>query len=57
MGSIRRDCLNHFVILNARHLRRTVASYFAYYHGSRTHLGLDKTVSISSAGPEDRKDT
>jgi hypothetical protein len=42
IGSIRRDCLNHFVILNARHLRRTLGSYFDYYHGSRTHLGLDK---------------
>ena len=42
IGSIRRDCLNQFVILNARHLKRTLASYFAYYHGSRTHLGLDK---------------
>src|SRR5262244_3294352 len=42
IGSIRRDCLNHFVILNARHLKRTLASYFAYYHRSRTHLGLDK---------------
>ena len=30
IGSIRIDCLNHFVILNARHLRRTLASYFAY---------------------------
>jgi hypothetical protein len=42
IGSIRRDCLNHFVILNAKHLKRTLASYFGYYHGSRTHLGLDK---------------
>jgi len=42
IGSIRRDCLNHFVILNARHLKRALASYFGYYHGSRTHLGLDK---------------
>jgi putative transposase len=33
---------SHFIILNARHLKRTVASYFSYYHGSRTHLGLDK---------------
>ena len=41
-GSIRTDCLNHFVILNARHLKRALASYFGYYHGSRTHLGLDK---------------
>jgi hypothetical protein len=42
IGSIRRECLNHFVILNARHLKRTLNSYFAYYHGSRTHLGLPK---------------
>src|SRR5712691_5332341 len=46
IGSIRRDCLNHFVILNARHLKRTLASYFEYYHGSRTHLGLDKRCPI-----------
>jgi len=42
IGSIRRDCLNHFVILNAKHLKRAMASYFGYYHESRTHLGLDK---------------
>jgi len=42
IGSIRRECLNHFVILNARHLKRTLALYFRYYHTSRTHLGLDK---------------
>jgi putative transposase len=46
IGSIRRDCLNHFVILNAKHLKSTLASYFAYYHGSRTHLGLDKQCPI-----------
>ena len=40
--SIRRECLNHFVILNARHLRRALALYFGCYHGSRTHLGLAK---------------
>jgi hypothetical protein len=46
IGSIRRDCLNHFVILNARHLKKTLASYFAYYHGSRTHLGLKKQCPL-----------
>ncbi len=46
IGSIRRDCLNHFVIFNARHLKRTLTSYFFYYHGSRTHLGLDKQCPI-----------
>jgi putative transposase len=49
IGSIRRDCLNHFVILNTRHLRRTLASYFAYYHGSRTHLGFDKQLWLVKA--------
>ena len=32
IGSIRGDCLNHFVILNARHLKRTLATYLVYYH-------------------------
>jgi len=54
IGSIRRDCLNHFIILNARHLKRALASYFGYYHGSRTHLGLDKQCplprQVSSVG-------
>ena len=42
IGSIRRECLNHYIILNARHLRRTLSSYFRYYHQSRTHLSLGK---------------
>jgi transposase InsO family protein len=42
IGSIRRDGLDHFLIFHAKHLKRTLSSYFAYYHGSRTHLGLDK---------------
>ena len=40
IGSIRRDCLNHVVVLGEQHLRRVLASYLAYYHGSRTHLSL-----------------
>ena len=54
IGSIRRDCLNHFVILNAKHLKRTLVWYFRYYHGSRTHLGLVKQCpyprQVSSIG-------
>jgi putative transposase len=46
IGSIRRDCLNHFVILNAKHLKRTLASYLVYLHRSRTHLGLEKQCPI-----------
>ena len=42
IGSIRRECLDHVVVLNRRHLRRVLKSYFAYYHRSRTHLALAK---------------
>jgi transposase InsO family protein len=46
IGSIRRECLNHFIILNARHLKRTLAAYFRYYHQSRPHLALEKQCPI-----------
>ena len=46
IGSIRRDCLNHVVILGEQHLRRVLAGYFAYYHGSRTHLALAKDTPM-----------
>src|SRR2546425_1499182 len=42
IGSIRRECLDHVVVLGGRHLRRTLTRYFAYYHQARTHLSLDK---------------
>ena len=42
IGSIRRECLDHVVVLNRRHLCRVLESYFAYYHRSRTHLALAK---------------
>jgi putative transposase len=40
IGSIRRDVLDHVIILNERHLRRVLQSYLRYYHGWRTHLSL-----------------
>jgi len=42
IGSIRRKCLDHTIIFSEGHLRRVLRSCFAYYHGSRTHLGLAK---------------
>ena len=42
IGSIRRECLDHVVVLSERHLRRLLKSYLTYYHGSRTHLCLGK---------------
>ena len=42
IGSIRRECLDHVVVLSERHLRKVLRSYLAYYHGTRTHLALEK---------------
>ncbi|MCP4290854.1 MAG: transposase [bacterium] len=47
IGSIRRECLDHIIVLNDRHLRRVLKEYLAYYHGSRTHLGLEKDTPFS----------
>jgi putative transposase len=40
IGSIRRECLDHEIVLHERHLTHILASYFAYYHRFRTHLAL-----------------
>jgi transposase InsO family protein len=42
IGSIRRECLDHLVIFNERHLCQVLSSYVDYYHRSRTHLSLRK---------------
>ena len=42
IGSIRRDCIDHVIVLNERHLRRILRSYLDYYHTCRTHLSLNK---------------
>jgi putative transposase len=42
IGSIRRECLDHVIVLSAEGLLRVVNGYVAYYMRSRTHLGLDK---------------
>jgi putative transposase len=42
IGSIRRECLDHVIVINETHLRRVLAAYCQYYHRSRTHLGLEK---------------
>jgi transposase InsO family protein len=41
IGSIRRKCLDHTIVLNERHLKRILADYFAYYHRWRTHQSLE----------------
>jgi transposase InsO family protein len=42
IGSIRRECLDHVIVLSESHLRQILVSYLDYYHRSRTHLSLGK---------------
>jgi transposase InsO family protein len=57
IGSVRREYLDHVMVLNQAHLHRLLKSYFAYYHRSRTHLGLDKDAPEPRRvrGPEEGK--
>ena len=42
IGSIRRDCLDHVIVISERQLRRILKEYISYYNEVRTHLSLDK---------------
>src|SRR6202167_4749904 len=47
IGSIRRECLDHVVVLGEAHLRRILKSYADYYNSARTHRSLHKDAPIS----------
>src|SRR5450830_1775884 len=47
IGSIRRECVDHFVVLGEAHLRRILRSYARYYNDIRTHRSLNKDASVS----------
>ena len=42
IGSIRRECTDHVIVLNQSHLKNILCAYFQYYHNDRTHLSLGK---------------
>ena len=47
IGSIRRECLDHVIVLGEAHLRRILKSYADYYNGVRTHRSLHKDAPVS----------
>ena len=55
IGTLRRDCLDHVIVLNERHLRRIVTRYLGYYHHWRTHLSLSNDApNTRTVHPPDR---
>jgi transposase InsO family protein len=47
IGSIRRECVDHILVLGEAHLRRTLRSYADYYDRVRTHRSLNKDAPVS----------
>jgi putative transposase len=46
IGGIRRECLDHVMVLHERHLQRLLTNYFSYYHAWRTHRALDMDTPV-----------
>jgi hypothetical protein len=47
IGSIRRECVDHIIVLGEAHLRRILISYATYYNSVRTHRSLKKDAPVS----------
>jgi len=47
IGSIRRECVDHVIVLGKAHLRRILRSYACYYDNIRTHRSLDEDAPVS----------
>src|SRR6202166_3299582 len=47
IGSIRRECVDHIIVLGEMHLRRVLKSYADYYNSVRTHRSLNKDAPVS----------
>ncbi len=46
IGSLRRELLDHVIVLNEAYLCRLVTSYLEYYHTIRPHLSLERNAPI-----------
>jgi transposase InsO family protein len=59
LGSVRRECVDHVLVLSERHLRRVLADYVAHFNGARPHQGIGQRtpVSIAAATGHRRSDT
>jgi len=55
IGSLRRECLDHVIVLHESHLRRRLTDYFHYYHRHRTHRSLDEDApDLRAVEPPDQ---
>ena len=57
LGSVRRECLDHFLILSERHLYRSVKQYQAYFNRARPHQGIEQCIPCQPDRPNDLQKT
>ena len=48
LGSVRRECLDHIIVLNERHLHRVTKEYVAYFNTARPHQCISGQIPIPS---------
>ena len=61
VGSVRRECLDHLLIVNEAHLRHVLRTYVAHYNQARPHQGLEQRTPLppteqAARGPIRRRD-
>jgi putative transposase len=47
---VRRECLDHMLILSEKHVRRIIREYGAFFNRARPHQGIDQQIPIPSSG-------
>jgi transposase InsO family protein len=52
LGSVRRECLDHALVLGDRHLERVLSEYVHYFNGERPHQGLGQQIPTGAGQPE-----
>ncbi len=50
LGSVRRECLDHVLVLGEAHLRRILREYVAYFNTARPHQGLEQRIPAPTQG-------
>ncbi|HEX4448378.1 MAG TPA: integrase core domain-containing protein [Polyangiaceae bacterium] len=51
LGSLRRECLDHILMLDERHFQRVVTDYVRYYDAARPHQGLAQHTPVPAERP------